>query len=829
MMKNFLWGIPLLLSLASCAQQDPVGPAQAVPVRVEVPIQSESMEQDTRATDENTICNVNYYMVSPVYKEILHGYQTTASLRFECAPGEYDLYVLANVHEDLGPKTVAELQSLKLDYNTQYKNLPMWSKSSVTIPAQNKNTLYRLPAVRVKRGLAKVIVNLQSLDNHIVAKSIRMVNLPCVSKPFDDGSMPSANSIDYMKGPQTSLTEPYAPFSAVYYLPENLQGERSYILTQEQKGADNAPEFATYLLIRAEYENKALAYRIYLGSNNTTNFDLKRNTCYTMNILIHGVNQVDTRIASYEVNMWTDYLKDACGTYFLPGSMRSMNIDIVGENSSRMRGRLLLESGAATNFSFNGQSGLDDYPFMIQNIRGKNSFPIQYAPFLVTRSNSLLQYTVMVEDDGGIQISNFLQQHFANAVQVYRSTQSGVIIATEALSSQTLEGGAFMAMCYDDGCTLHAASDAGAIFEGWYADNTYQRLLSTAASIKYIPSGNKGVLFAKFSTVTPLDTSGTANCYIAPKRNAYYSFDATVKGNNKAAGDMEPGSLSGTKVKKIWETGSLAGGVISEVRYRDGRIVFRTGATEGNALIGLFNDEGKCIWSWHVWATDFDPIRTQMAYQGGSAFMERNLGALSSDHSHFTARGLYYQWGRKDPFLYPASISSRTPAPTVYQNGFRFERYKNSATIAYAIEHPTTYIESGSDWQFNLIALINLWGNTSSTSALTDTGTKSFFDPCPPGWRVPDRRTWEKAEIKIKSVDWGLCFVCDAGNSAYPYYPMSGFYNGNDYPNCGSWGYTWTNAPTKDGAAALLLQPGGTFPSSNEKRDYGIPVRCMRE
>ena len=40
--------------------------------------------------------------------------------------------------------------------------------------------------------------------------------------------------------------------------------------------------------------------------------------------------------------------------------------------------------------------------------------------------------------------------------------------------------------------------------------------------------------------------------------------------------------------------------------------------------------------------------------------MDRNLGAVETDYTKVTACGLYYQWGRKDPFPPHSSIMTAT-------------------------------------------------------------------------------------------------------------------------------------------------------------------------
>ena len=139
----------LLASLASCTHLESVAPVDTGAVQVEIPVRNEDMEPQTRATDENSIRDVNYYLIGSEYKEVIHGYERSADLRFECPPGTYDLYVVANIHSDLGVKTAQELRDMTLDYDYQYDDLPMWAKQTISIPSRNNGNLYRLPAITV--------------------------------------------------------------------------------------------------------------------------------------------------------------------------------------------------------------------------------------------------------------------------------------------------------------------------------------------------------------------------------------------------------------------------------------------------------------------------------------------------------------------------------------------------------------------------------------------------------------------------------------------------------------------------------------------------------
>ena len=92
--------------------------------------------------------------------------------------------------------------------------------------------------------------------------------------------------------------------------------------------------------------------------------------------------------------------------------------------------------------------------------------------------------------------------------------------------------------------------------------------------------------------------------------------------------------------------------------------------------------------------------------------MDRNLGALETDYTLPASRGLYYQWGRKDPFPYPATATDAyIQAPTVYAAGFEYaesdprtsgtESPYDVMTLEWATAHPTTYMDGVSfeDWE----------------------------------------------------------------------------------------------------------------------------------
>ncbi len=352
-------------------------------------------------------------------------------------------------------------------------------------------------------------------------------------------------------------------------------------------------------------------------------------------------------------------------------------------------------------------------------------------------------------------------------------------------------------------------------------------------------SSDSGDSSISTSSAVSLTTTGTSNSYIVSQKGTY-SFP-TVKGNSSAS----VGSVESAEV--LWESFGTdvtpeEGDLVSAALYRDGNIYFKTADTfkEGNAVIAAKDASGKILWSWHIWLTD--QPEEQVYYNNAGTMMDRNLGATSATPGDVGALGLLYQWGRKDPFLGSSSISSSTLAKSTI--AWPSSVYSNSTrgTRAYATANPTTFIRYNSynyDWYYTGSS------TTDNTRWTTSYKTKSIYDPCPSGWRVPDggdNGIWSKAlgsssaftqSSLYDSTNEGMNFSGKFGSDQTIWYPASGYRSFNDgsLNYVGDLGYYWSASPNNDPAFSLVLYYDGGLvnPSSNDFRAFGMSVRCIRE
>ena len=193
---------------------------------------------------------------------------------------------------------------------------------------------------------------------------------------------------------------------------------------------------------------------------------------------------------------------------------------------------------------------------------------------------------------------------------------------------------------------------------------------------------------------------------------------------------------------------------------------------EGNAVIAAKDSEGNILWSWHIWVplTDYSYGKYGISEVN---MMSRNLGALiDAGDGSVTSHGLHYQWGRKDPFVgqgaHGASDFAKVAgvAKTTVTTPFSTEAELNA--------HPTEFVNynSGTNW-FATNDIRSFWGTT-----------KTIYDPCPPGWKVPDKETTTTSLFSGDDPSWTFDSRADShylvtiGTAVFPLASYI-YYNGN--------------------------------------------------
>ena len=291
------------------------------------------------------------------------------------------------------------------------------------------------------------------------------------------------------------------------------------------------------------------------------------------------------------------------------------------------------------------------------------------------------------------------------------------------------------------------AYEKGIYFEVYTDDDNYMK--RTEELVTVVERGEVAevpeYVFVADPKPTNLSENGYANCYIIPQAAfSYYCFDATVIGNGDE-GLFDGAHVTSTKIapkgaKILWKIISSSRVKPSDEQPiytesvkidRHGMVTFRTHSNTGNAVIAVYDNAectGEPLWSWHFWKPEgaLDAVK-DIVYNETYTLMDRNLGAIKLADYPDAVSGMYYQWGRKDPFFH---------ANTEVTSGV-IEYVENSNTegdVAYTVANPKKFITSTgaanfekNDWLPNAMQNDKLWGTK-----------KTIYDPCPAGYRVAD-------------------------------------------------------------------------------------------
>lgn len=385
-------------------------------------------------------------------------------------------------------------------------------------------------------------------------------------------------------------------------------------------------------------------------------------------------------------------------------------------------------------------------------------------------------------------------------------------------------------------------------------------------------------------SITPLPE---ANCYIVdassvttlmiPLSQGSKGWAAVDKYNNEIIGtsttyaETYASALeAGIKAGILWsENPELS---VSCTQNGNNLSVILSGATNGsNAVIAIRDASDKILWSWHLWFTDYNPdnvidTNTGKVTQGwihkykgtlwenGGIYadkymMDRNLGATKQNYNSAALptsqtepneqfSGLYYQWGRKDPFTINTSVTTKTASGDV--------------NLEEGVWHPDTYYtrsDADEDWaKRGSTNNADRWAGKSATAL-----PKSAFDPCPAGWRVPisymdeSRKkadTWSDFNTsgQFTGRDFGFYYRgANNGSCGNASYPVTGrMSRGSFSVALANTGFLWSASPQPDFANALgfaraFATPAYVFGDTTKasitaiSRASAMPVRCVKE
>jgi hypothetical protein len=238
---------------------------------------------------------------------------------------------------------------------------------------------------------------------------------------------------------------------------------------------------------------------------------------------------------------------------------------------------------------------------------------------------------------------------------------------------------------------------------------------------------------------------GLANCYmVVPGGRVSIPITRAIK-----YGKLPKKVIA--KVETLWDDNKvikrakLSGFGVSRI------IKVKASPMEGNAVVALRDEAGTIYWSWHIWVTNYNPNTK-------ATCMDRNLGATEASEKSPASYGLFYQWGRKDPFpggekgcAGYAALSKFKGMPDagntnpVYITKTSKDAESIATGILESIRNPTTFYSQKNNSSTGWLP------SPDETLWSTAEGKKTVYDPSPAGWRVPE--TFEYPEEYATNTD----------------------------------------------------------------------------
>ncbi len=256
-------------------------------------------------------------------------------------------------------------------------------------------------------------------------------------------------------------------------------------------------------------------------------------------------------------------------------------------------------------------------------------------------------------------------------------------------------------------------------------------------------------------------------------------------------------------------------------------------AAEGNAVVYI-TDGSNILWSWQIWVTNYDPESENDTYNRYT-FMDRNLGAVSDTPGDVNALGLMYQWGRKDPFAGASSATAGTSSfKTLYSGESGTSTYPSTIAVAPSTfaNNLETAVRTPGGFYYSISAKSYDWYCGSSTVQNNTLWgvTKTVYDPCPAGWKVPPAAalsSWSTSTTSWDATNWGRSVTGVSGS----WYPAAGYRSSDTggLASVGGNGYTWLSEVSGTGGGNMYFNYNSVINSGSVSRGRGSTIRCVQE
>lgn len=686
------------------------------------------------------------------------------------------------------------------DYSNSYTAIPMYGE--IKNPTVTSGTISN---ILLKRMLARIDVEVDTNVTDFILEKVHLCNYNTVGmvtplkniSPLDEVNMSPATvpNIELPGSPQTGVSD-----AIIYSGNAVVQDIYTFESAAASDNNETSRQNATCLIIEGKYKGQTYFYRVdFTYDNSTSNLSnympLLRNYKYEVKIINAagiGYDSANEAFNSYSV---ISNLKTRIISYD-EGEMKDINYNGQYYLAMSDDGVLVEKSGV-----FLDETGTGYYPS---------------------------EFTVQTDYPDGIDLSS-------------------ITVTDQEGSGSTVN--------WINGLTVSPDFVKG------NQKLTINVPVSTMESsepedvrVAYI-NFKAGRLQASFEIIQFKTSLGlTSNCYMvkpgsAPILIPILRAEEGVPGSLSRRNNFEAEYIWTDNANGIGKSGSSVKSAKAYGKSRKALLWVEPGPIEGNTVIAVKNnDDNKIKWSWHMWVTNYEP---------SGDIMDRNLGALAegsgtNNTDWWNSHGLFYQWGRKDPFpyFYEKRFDNGTYSQTLIYNAnggtpekVSFDIFSDLAT---SVENPILFSRNH-DTDSSL-----RWFGSDGASSWNKNNKKSVYDPSPQGWRVmidhtrldagmfaPNTRTWNTNYLtfQLPYLQTGY----DAGRITYSnldggFYPGAGgvFFGKNSkevvHNDTAGIGYYWTATSSGTSMAEVTKMSVGEYTTGYaSSRSNAFSIRCIKE
>ena len=256
------------------------------------------LTRNVTEAQESQIKNLNLFAYHPETEMTRHLLlQGAASASFRLSGGKWEFYAVANANGDMKDSTVQSLLANTQSVETEESlvrdgTLLMTGYKTMEIGEGAASVHIELERLAVKLRVAVAVA--PAMRERISVRSVQARNIPVSAKYFGNN-----DPVRFFDSEAHEVSE--NAFAHTYYLPENLPGTVSSVARPQDRTPASAPKGATCFVIEALCDGLPVSYYVYPGGNDTSDFNIRRNSLHLLNITLCGGNPDDMCVDAFDM------------------------------------------------------------------------------------------------------------------------------------------------------------------------------------------------------------------------------------------------------------------------------------------------------------------------------------------------------------------------------------------------------------------------------------------------------------------------------------------------------------------------------------------------